>query len=217
MRVDLRRFLQADSKQPFKTPFYQVPPTEPSPKPVEPVSTISNSTITDINVPIKTDETQTIFRSVEPQAKQTNNLVYLLISVLVGGLIIGGIALIGFSVSNFFGNDSELSSSKPVNSSNSSPIKNLSNNSSNLNSSNADSSANLANNSNSEDNSNSENVNAGNIATPKPTPDKAQLQTTINRYIAGVAKVSGNADEPKQFRTIVYGDIDGDGDEDVVV
>ncbi len=37
----------------MKIPSYQVPLTQPSPKIVEPVSTNSNSTITDINVPIR--------------------------------------------------------------------------------------------------------------------------------------------------------------------
>lgn len=53
--------------------------------------------------------------------------------------------------------------------------------------------------------------------TPSPTPDKAQLQQVVNRYLAGVARVTGKADEPKQFRKIAYGDFDGDGDEDAVV
>ena len=54
-------------------------------------------------------------------------------------------------------------------------------------------------------------------ATPTPTPDKAQLQQVMNHYLAGVARVTGKADEPKEFRTIVYGDFDGDWDEDAVV
>ncbi len=45
------------------------------------------------------------------------------------------------------------------------------------------------------------------------TPDKAQRQQTIDKYIAGVAKVS-DAEEYKEARKILYGDLDGDGDED---
>lgn len=45
------------------------------------------------------------------------------------------------------------------------------------------------------------------------TPDKEQRQKTIEKYIAGVAKVS-DADEYKEARKIIYGDLDGDGDED---
>lgn len=42
---------------------------------------------------------------------------------------------------------------------------------------------------------------------------KEQSQKTIDRYIAGVAKVS-DASEYKEARIILYGDLDGDGDED---
>jgi hypothetical protein len=51
---------------------------------------------------------------------------------------------------------------------------------------------------------------------PAPTPDKTDGQKTINRYIAGVAKVSG-ASEYKKARKIIYGDIDGDADADATV
>lgn len=44
-------------------------------------------------------------------------------------------------------------------------------------------------------------------------PDKADGQKVIERYIAGVAKVS-DAEEYKEARKIIYGDLDGDGDED---
>lgn len=50
-------------------------------------------------------------------------------------------------------------------------------------------------------------------AQPNATPDKEQRQQAIDRYIAGVAKVS-DADEYKEARKIIYGDLDGDGDED---
>ena len=70
----------------------------------------------------------------------------------------------------------------------------------------------------------SENINApiisnANVLTPPPvtTPDKNQLQKVINRYIAGVAKVTGFFEDDKKSRKIVYGDIDDDGDEDAVV
>lgn len=43
--------------------------------------------------------------------------------------------------------------------------------------------------------------------------DKTDGQKVIERYIAGVAKVS-DADEYKEARKIMYGDLDGDGDED---
>lgn len=48
------------------------------------------------------------------------------------------------------------------------------------------------------------------------TPDKEQKQKTIDRYIAGVAKVS-DAEEYKEARKILDGDLDGDGDEDAAV
>lgn len=68
------------------------------------------------------------------------------------------------------------------------------------------------------------NADAGNISTngqdskaeTKPTPDKADGTKTIDRYIAGVAKVS-DASEYKAARKILYGDLDGDGDEDAAV
>lgn len=67
---------------------------------------------------------------------------------------------------------------------------------------------------------NSENVNALTItntvvSTPKPTPDKLQLQTVMNKYLAGVAKVEDGVEE-KSDREIVYGDLDNDGDDDVI-
>lgn len=43
--------------------------------------------------------------------------------------------------------------------------------------------------------------------------DKKEGQKVIDRYIAGVAKVS-DASEYKEARKIIYGDLDGDGDED---
>lgn len=43
--------------------------------------------------------------------------------------------------------------------------------------------------------------------------DKTEGQKVVERYIAGVAKVS-DADEYKEARKIIYGDLDGDGDED---
>lgn len=47
------------------------------------------------------------------------------------------------------------------------------------------------------------------------TPDKAEGQKVIDKYIAGVAKVS-DGEEYKEARKLFYGDIDGDGDEDAV-
>lgn len=47
------------------------------------------------------------------------------------------------------------------------------------------------------------------------TPDKVEGQKVIDKYIAGVAKVS-DGEEYKEARKILYGDIDGDGDEDAV-
>ena len=44
-------------------------------------------------------------------------------------------------------------------------------------------------------------------------PDKRDGQKVIDRYIAGVAKVS-DASEYEEARKIIYGDLDGDGDED---
>jgi hypothetical protein len=47
---------------------------------------------------------------------------------------------------------------------------------------------------------NSNNLAAASPA-PSPTPDEAQLQQTINRYLAGVAKVSDAREEDKSLRT----------------
>ena len=52
---------------------------------------------------------------------------------------------------------------------------------------------------------------------PDGTPDEAQLQQTINRYLAGVAKVSDAREEDKSLRKIISGDLDSDGDNDTVV
>lgn len=52
---------------------------------------------------------------------------------------------------------------------------------------------------------------------PSPTPDEAQFQQAMNRYLAGVAKVSNGDEEDKSLRKVVHGDIDGDGDNDAVV
>lgn len=68
-------------------------------------------------------------------------------------------------------------------------------------------------------NTNSANMNIAspNISpTPSPTPNRVQLQQVMNRYIAGVAKVS-DSDEYPELRKSVYGDLDADGDDDVVV
>lgn len=48
------------------------------------------------------------------------------------------------------------------------------------------------------------------------TPDKADGEKVIDKYIAGVAKVS-DAGEYKEARKVLYSDIDGDGDDDAVV
>ncbi len=48
------------------------------------------------------------------------------------------------------------------------------------------------------------------------TPDKEQREKAIDKYIAGAAKVS-DADEYKEARKIIDGDLDGDGDEDAAV
>jgi len=53
-------------------------------------------------------------------------------------------------------------------------------------------------------------------AIASPTPVKAETLKIINRYISGVAEVSG-ASEYKEARKIIYGDVDGDRDEDAVV
>lgn len=47
------------------------------------------------------------------------------------------------------------------------------------------------------------------------TPDKTEGQKVIDKYIAGVAKVS-DGEEYKEARKVLYGDTDGDGDEDAV-
>jgi len=53
------------------------------------------------------------------------------------------------------------------------------------------------------------------IASPIP-PAQSEVLKIINRYIAGVARVSG-ASEYKEARKIIYGDVDGDRDKDAVV
>lgn len=52
--------------------------------------------------------------------------------------------------------------------------------------------------------------------TPKPNLDKNQLNSVVSRYLAGVAKVEEGI-ENKKGRVIKYGDLDNDGDEDVIV
>jgi len=58
-----------------------------------------------------------------------------------------------------------------------------------------------------------ENTNSAPISAA--TPDKTEGQKIIDKYIAGVAKVS-DGEEYKEARKVLYGDIDGDGDEDAV-
>lgn len=64
----------------------------------------------------------------------------------------------------------------------------------------------------------SENKNEVSNSAPQTsaTPDKIEGQKVIDKYIAGVAKVS-DASEYKEARKILYGDIDGDGDDDAIV
>lgn len=50
-------------------------------------------------------------------------------------------------------------------------------------------------------------------AKTEAAPDREDGQKVIDRYIAGVAKVS-DAVEYNEARKIIYGDLDGDGDED---
>jgi hypothetical protein len=75
---------------------------------------------------------------------------------------------------------------------------------------------------------NSENINASivsntNITTPTPisTPNKAQLQRTINQHVSnflrGITKGDFTFEELKGKRKLFYGDIDNDGDEDVAL
>lgn len=69
-------------------------------------------------------------------------------------------------------------------------------------------------------NTNSVNANASGIdkdanSSSLQTIDKVQRDQAIDRYIKGVAKVS-DAAEYEQGRKILYGDLDGDGDEDAV-
>jgi|GEM_PF-2196188 len=53
--------------------------------------------------------------------------------------------------------------------------------------------------------------------TPIPTPDKAQLQIAVDDYLARVAQKTSSDETDKTLRKTVYGDIDGDGDDDAVV
>ncbi|MFN2391849.1 MAG: hypothetical protein ABR566_07755 [Pyrinomonadaceae bacterium] len=57
--------------------------------------------------------------------------------------------------------------------------------------------------------------NAGEKTNASPTPNEADSKKIINRYLAGVAKVSG-ASEYVEARKIVYGDLDGDSDDGAV-
>jgi hypothetical protein len=53
--------------------------------------------------------------------------------------------------------------------------------------------------------------------TPVPTPNKAQLIQLINGKIKSMLSKDGQEEGDKKFRKILYGDLDADGDEDVVV
>jgi serine/threonine protein kinase len=57
---------------------------------------------------------------------------------------------------------------------------------------------------------------ATNADPPKPTPDKVELQKLVNSFILKESK-KGSETESKNLRKIIYGDLDGDGDEDAVV
>lgn len=62
------------------------------------------------------------------------------------------------------------------------------------------------------------NASAGSLSPDaSPTPDEAQLQLAMDRYLAGVAKAVKGDEEDKSLRKVVHGDIDGDGDHDAVV
>ena len=63
---------------------------------------------------------------------------------------------------------------------------------------------------------NNETVNAQTNTQTSATPDKEQKRKAIDQYIAGVAKVS-DAEEYKEARKVLDGDLDGDGDEDTAV
>ncbi|MGI8641252.1 MAG: serine/threonine protein kinase [Pyrinomonadaceae bacterium] len=72
------------------------------------------------------------------------------------------------------------------------------------------------NDSNSEDVTVATNTNVEETPTPIPTPDKVQLQTVINKYLSGIAKVK-EFQEFKESRKVFYGDLDNDEDDDAAV
>ncbi len=57
-------------------------------------------------------------------------------------------------------------------------------------------------------------VGVGFLLAPMPIAAQANLQKAIDRYIE---KVREDADEYKEARKIIYGDVDGDGTKDAVV
>jgi len=57
-------------------------------------------------------------------------------------------------------------------------------------------------------------VGMGFLLAPTPIAAQANLQKAIDRYIG---KVREDADEYKEARKIIYGDVDGDGTKDAVV
>lgn len=69
---------------------------------------------------------------------------------------------------------------------------------------------------NSENNNSNSNTNSTS-PTQSPTPDKAQAQKVINQYIASSLKKDELEETDKKKRKIFYGDLDGDGDDDIAV
>jgi serine/threonine protein kinase len=80
MAEDLRQFLPEDAQP---TPSNVVPPPDPSPIIVEPVSANPNSVVTELKAPVETDKAQRKVRSVSSPEEARTNRLYLAIPAVV--------------------------------------------------------------------------------------------------------------------------------------